>query len=466
MLEKLKSIGKKKPKQQEDEYFEQGEYLDELEDMQNELDFSNQVDNQGSPNELKRPSRAEKPKRGKVKGSKLDISKDKEPKEPKEPKVSMKEKLKNKPKKTKKKTKAKIIKRDRVSIDIGSKNIKIVEGIYDGKVVSVKNLVTVPTPRDSYLDGDITDFVSLKNTLDAAIGNAGISSKEVIYTMQSKSIISREVELPSIVEKDIKQMMAYQVEEYFPVNLSEYVMQSKVVEEIDTDDRKESKISVSILPKVMCEDYLNLTETMGLKPIALDMNDNAIYKLLSESFRTTGNEEDLANKTIATIDIGHNISNIVIIENGIFRFSRLIEVGGKDINRDIEQRLNIPQDEVERIKLNIGSILSDNMDSDSEEESTQLESIKAVIQGSLSDLCEEIERIFRYHTGRSSGNRIDEIYIYGATSRMVDIEKYIERVLNIPTLKISQLNNVRLVKKYRDVEITQYANAIGAIMRM
>ncbi len=462
MLEKLKSMGKKKP-QQEEEYFEQGEYIDELEDMQNELDFSSQVENPTPQNGSNRPSRAEKPKRGKAKASKVDISKDDEPKEPK---VSMKEKLKNKPKKTKKKAKAKIIKRDRVSIDIGSKNIKIVEGMYDGKVVSVKNLVTIPTPRDSYLDGDITDFVSLKNSLDAGISNAGISSKEVIYTMQSKSIISREVELPSIVDKDIKQMMAYQVEEYFPVNLSEYVMQSKVVEEIDTADKKESKISVSILPKVMCEDYLNLTETMGLKPIALDMNDNAIYKLLSESFRVTGNEDDLTNKTIATIDIGYNISNIVIIENGIFRFSRLIEVGGKDINRDIEQRLNIPQDEVERIKLNIGSILSDNADLNPGEESTQLDSIKAVIQGSISDLCEEVERIFRYHTGRSSGNRIDEIYIYGATSRMVDIEKYIERVLNIPTYKINQLKNVRLVKKYKDVEITQYANAIGAIMRM
>ena len=481
MFEKLKSLGKKKPKQQPEEYFAQGnDYLDEMEDMQNnlnqdEFDYQHrEIDGRSS-----RTSRSDKPKRTKkpkektakrfnLKKSNPPAVEDSEENElvEEKPKISFKEKLKQKPQRSKKRKKSKIIKRDRISIDIGSKYIKIVEGMYDGKVVSVKNLITVPTPENSYLDGDITDFAALRMALDDAIARAGIASKEVIYTMESKSIISREVELPSVIEKDIKQMMEYQVEEYFPVNLNEYVMQSKVVEEIDTDEKKESKISVSILPKVMCEEYLRLTDSLELKPIALDMNDNSIYKLLSESFNSTGNEEGLKNKTIATLDIGHNITNISVIEDGKFRFSRLIEVGGRDINRNIEQRLNIPEDEVERIKLNIGSILSEDVDPEEEQDNTQLESIKSVIQGSLSELCQEVERIFRYHTGRSSGNQINEIYIYGATSRMIDIEKYIENVLNIPTYKISNLDNVRLVKKYRDMDITQYANAIGAIIRM
>lgn len=480
MLNKLKSLGKKKPKQKEEYYAQGDDYFDEMEDMQNNLDQDG-FDYQGMEMDdtPSRASRSAKPKKTRNTKEKKGLSfkrkkdqppmvddfQDDEPLEEK-PKMSFKEKLKQKPQRTKKRKKAKIVKRDRISIDIGSKYIKIVEGMYDGKVVSVKNLITVPTPENSYLDGDITDFVALRSALGDAIGRSGMTSKEVIYTMESKSIISREVELPSVVEKDIKQMMEYQVEEYFPVNLDEYVMQSKVVEEIDTADKKESKISVSILPKAMCEEYLRLTDSLELKPIALDMNDNSIYKLLSESFNSTGNEDGLRDKTIATLDIGHNITNISIIEDGKFRFSRLIEVGGRDINRNIEQRLNIPEDEVERIKLNIGSVLSDNMNSQEGQENTQLDSIKSVIQGSLSDLCQEVERIFRYHTGRSSGNQINEIYIYGATSRMIDIEKYIEDVLHIPTYKISHLDNVRLVKKYRDVDITQYANAIGAIIRM
>lgn len=472
MLDKLKSIGTKKPKE-----LDEG-LQNEMEQLQNQLDYQ---ETSNIPSRASRTKQAKKPRLKKTKSREvtkenkklsflkkkakeemapaLDIEDEEEFEEETKPKMTFKERLKQKPTRSRKAKKTRIVKRDRVSIDIGSKYIKIVEGMYDGKVVSIKNLATIPTPENSYLDGDITDFSALKTTLYSAINQTGMTSKEAIYTMESKSIISREVELPSVNEKDIKQMMGFQLEEYFPVNLDEYVMQSKVVEEIDTEDKKESKISVSILPKTMCEDYLNLTESLNLKPIALDMNDNSIYKLLSESFKINGKEEDLNNKTIATLDIGYNVTNIVIVENGIYRFSRLIEVSGKDINKDLEEKLNIPQDEVERIKVNIGSVLTD----DSNE---QLDSIKSVIQGSLSELCDEVERIFRYHTSRSTGKNIDGIYIYGATSRMIDIEKFIEGNLSIPTYKIDNLPNVRLSKKYRDAEIIQYANAIGAIMRM
>lgn len=479
MLQKLKSIGKKKPQlEQEKQFNNEDQILDiksEMEQMQNQLDYQ---ETSNIPSRASRTKQTKKPKLKKTKiretnkeSKKLSFLK-KKPKEEiasaldieeeleeTKPKMSLKEKLKQKPTKSKKAKRTRVIKRDRVSIDIGSKYIKIVEGMYDGKIISIKNLATIPTPENSYLDGDITDFSALKSTLYSVINQVGITSKEAIYTMESKSIISREVELPSVNEKDIKQMMEYQVEEYFPVNLDEYVMQSKVVEEIDTEEKKESKISVSILPKTMCEEYLNLTESLNLKPIALDMNDNSIYKLLSESFKVSGKGEDVNNKTIAALDIGYNVTNIIIIENGIFRFSRLVEVGGKDINKSIEEHLDIPENEVERIKLNIGSVLT-------EDSSVELDSIKTTIQDALSELCDEIERIFRYHTSRSSGNKIDEIYIYGATSRMIDIEKFIEGNLNISTYKIDNLTNVRLAKKLRDAEIIQYANAIGAIMRM
>lgn len=506
MLDKFKSIGKKKIKE-EPEYFSQEEYsgqnelLEELESMQEKLDYESYQDVESLPS---RASRHKKPEKEKKQKFSLKRTKKKEDlyeealyeeetyedlqvdsldtldrededseeitqediKKEKKPKISIVDRLKNRPKKSKRKRKAKIVKKDRISVDIGSKCIKVVEGMYDGKAVSIKNLATIPTPKDSYLDGDITDSEALEDAISTLINRSGMASKEIIYTMESKSIISREVEFPSVNDKDIQQMMDYQVEEYFPVNLDEYVMQSRVVDETDTEEKKESKLSVSILPKVMCEDYLDLTKSLSLKPIALDLNDNSIYKLLSECFIVTGNEKYLDKKTIAILDIGHNVTNIIIMDDGVFRFSRLIEIGGRDISRNIEQSLDIPGDEVERIKVNIGSVLGNSEDTEIEETSDQLKSIRDVMQESLSELCLEAERIFRYHTGRSSSSQVNEIYIYGATSRMIDIDKFIEDTLNIPTYKIDTLENVKLVKKHRGAEIMQYANAIGAIMRM
>lgn len=354
----------------------------------------------------------------------------------------------------------KTIKKNRVSIDIGSKSIKIVEGMYDGKFVNIKNIVIIPTPEKSYQDGNFTDFASLNNAINDALVDNNIDTKDIIYTIESQSIITREVKLPSVNEKDIKQMMEFQVEEYFPVNLEEYIMQSKVVDEVDTDTKKESTLSVSIVPKIMCEEYLKLTRSLMLKPVALDMNDNSIYKLLSESMKLGDEIEDLYNKTIAILDIGYDHTNVIIMEKGIFKFSRLVEGAGRVIDQRVADALEITEAEAEKMKLEMWSVLSDN---DTEPE---FEHMKQIIQNSLSELSGEIERIFRYNTGRTTGNQIHQIYIYGDTSKMIDIDKFLERTLNIPTIKLEQLNNIKMIKNTMDLDVMKYANAIGAIIRM
>ena len=360
----------------------------------------------------------------------------------------------------KKKTVTKVVKKNRVSIDIGSSSIKIVEGMYDGKFVNIKNIVIIPTPDNSYQDGNFTDFASLNNAINNALVDNNIDTKDIIYTIESQSIITREVKLPSVTEKDIKQMMQFQVEEYFPVNLEEYIMQSKIVDETNTNEKKESTLSVSIVPKIMCEEYLKLTRSLMLKPIALDMNDNSIYKLLSESMKLGEEIEDLYNKTIAILDIGYDHKNIVIMEKGIFKLRRLVEGGGGVIDQRIADALDITEAEAEKMKLEMWSVLSEN---DTEPE---FEEMKQIIQTSLSELSGEIERIFRYNTGRTAGHQIQQIYIYGGTSNMIDIDKYIETTFNIPTLKLNQLNNIKLNTKLEDANIMECANAIGAIIRM
>lgn len=388
-------------------------------------------------------------------------------------KQSLKERLKAGRNKQKKK-KQKIVKKNRVAIDIGTKNIKIVEALYDGKSVTIKNLNTVPTPPDCYNDGQIQDINSLRNAINSAIISGDIESKEVIYTIESKSIITRDIELPSVVDKDIKNMLDFEIGEYFPVNLEEYVVQSKIVDQIDTEQEKKSIVAVSILPKKIAEEYIALTESLGLKPVALDKNDNSIYKLLNDSF-INNDDSEYTNSTVAIVDIGFTSTNIIIIENGIFRFSRIVDSAGRDIDMNIANSYNLSLEESEQRKLNLKNITQMEMPIQNlgvpeiEVAATSLEAsenmIKEVVAGALTDICKNIEIVFRYYTSRGSQNTIDYIYIYGATSKMEGIDRYIENTFNTRTFKINRLTNVRLGRKQRDADISLYANAIGAIIR-
>ena len=72
------------------------------------------------------------------------------------------------------------------------------------------------------------------------------------------------------------------------------------------------------------------------------------------------------------------------------------------------------------------------------------------------------------------GNKVDKVYIYGGSSNLIGIEKFIKDALNLPVIKIQNLSNVKFSKINEskvdpfklDVELSQYLNAIGAIIRL
>ena len=75
--------------------------------------------------------------------------------------------------------------RNVVAFEIGSKYIKIVEGKYSKDKLSVYKMAQVETPMAAIEDGAIIDERALVNTLQVAINQLGIKSKDAVVTSNS-----------------------------------------------------------------------------------------------------------------------------------------------------------------------------------------------------------------------------------------------------------------------------------------
>ena len=346
--------------------------------------------------------------------------------------------------------------KSKLAIDIGVKNIKIVEGFFNGKEVIVKNIIEFPTPPNTYEDGQILDLELLSRAIYIELNDRDIKTKDVIFTISSNAFLNRTLELPSINDEDIKNMLEFETEQHFPVNLEEYVVQHQIVEKIEEDPQK-SIILVSALPKLIVEEYLSLTKSLDLNPFILDMNANSIAKLIYEQEKIKENLDFLKEKAVAILDIGFNDTNIIILEKGALKFSRIIDFGSKEIDMGIANSFNLSLEEAEIKKLELREL-------GMEEESVSLDMIKEIIKSNLENLYIEIEKIFKYYTSRSSGNEIQAIYLYGATSKTKGLKEYIELNFEMPTCDLEDLKVVD-DQTNGNTNMIQYANAIGALIR-
>ena len=78
-----------------------------------------------------------------------------------------------------------------ISIDIGSKNIKLIEGSSDKKNINIIKAVSVDTPTSSMSEGNIIDYENIRNIIKQTIAKNGIKTKNVVFSINTTSLITR-----------------------------------------------------------------------------------------------------------------------------------------------------------------------------------------------------------------------------------------------------------------------------------
>ena len=351
-----------------------------------------------------------------------------------------------------------MFKRKVISFDIGSKNIKLVEGKCDGDKVIVTNMDMIETPKNSMNDGSIVDIKLIAEAVRKLIDKVSTRTKNVVFTSQSTSIITRTVEIPWAKEKDMKSMIKYDIEQYLPIDLNEYIIKHKVIDEFQKEEVKMVRANVVVYPKKMAKAYWSLVEELELKPMALEVSLSAMEKILASKDIITINEKDYKKEdTIAIVDIGSDEIEMNIIANGNLEFTRVLMGGGAYIDSSISSELSVDMDVAEEKKIIFGDLTRDNF---SGEKQIVNEAMKNVIDRWNS----EILRMLDYFKNKNKEKEIKKLYIHGGTSQIPGLCQYMKNSLGIPVELIKNISTVSLDKKLQDKDITNYINAIGSII--
>ncbi|RKD34590.1 type IV pilus assembly protein PilM [Thermohalobacter berrensis] len=342
-----------------------------------------------------------------------------------------------------------------ISIDIGSKNIKIAEGKHVKNDVHISNAVILQTPKESFYDGKILDKHKIKEVILDTIKRKKMKAKKVVFTIQSTSVVTREMYLPDVKKEELDSIVRFEVEQYLPILLNDYVIQYKTLDK--KSDNEKIKLQVIALPKDIVKMYLELAKELKLKPLALDINSNAISKLFSKGIKIN-DEKYSFDKTVALIDLGYDKLDVNIIKGGCSHFSRIIPKGGKDIDITIANSFNLELNEAEEKKVN-----EVNLDETNNNLSSGM--LNEVTKRIIEEWTSEVSRVFQYYMSRNREFRVDKIYLYGGSSQIQNINNIISNQLNMPVSIIKNMSNIKIGKTIDDIEIERFLNAVGAIIR-
>ncbi len=346
-----------------------------------------------------------------------------------------------------------------VALDIDAGSIKVLLGDVTKEGIIVKKAVSSLIPENVFHDGQVINLSILESIFGNLLRINKIKAKQCFCTFESSQIISREVLVPNTPHGNFQEIAKFEMAQFLPIELKNYVVQSKHVREVDVDGKPFIEALTTAVPKQMVDVLHQLIQNVGLKPMVLDTHGNAISKLFEGKVRVNG--EQIDDKTVAFLEFGYENIYLSIFQKGKFKLSRLVTRGTSEIDSNISKFFQIPIEEAATKKMNIKNLL---------DESTELVQEEArlnnVVRSSLESWFDEIDKTFRYYASRNKGaENIDLTFVYGAITNIVGMPELVTNYFRAPAERINKIENVTWPTKETPKEISDYFYALGTMYR-
>lgn len=371
-----------------------------------------------------------------------------------------------------------------IAIDIGNKTTKIVCGVASKKNIIVKEYAIIDTPTNSIKDGHIVNVDNLALNICDALKSINIKSGNLVLNITGTSVITREIQIPVSTDEEISQMLEFEAQQYFPVDLQNYTLDFKALETISVGETMQTKVLLVAAPNKQIEEYIKLARLLKLQLIALDIPANCMLKFV----RLNANVDD---GEYAVINIGLETTEVCIFNKECLKFSRILLNGSADIDRLIANSYNVSLSKAEDLKINYDSkaIKQDKVDSGSRsiekaheevavvseiinplDSISELKFLDNTIDSALNNIVSDINRFIDFYNSRENSNHVAKLFICGGGSRLSGLTDYFATYFNLPVAYMPVSNQVvyKGKKSKNDFErdYLQIVNALGGLIRI
>ncbi len=236
--------------------------------------------------------------------------------------------------------------RTRIGVDVGSTAVRVAE-VAAGETPVIVRAAQVPLPPGVVEAGEVRQPDVLAGALRELWDKSGVKTKQVHLGVGNQRVVVREVALPWLPEKELRETLGFQVQEFIPMAADEAVLDFDPLGEIDQGGRRMVRILLVAAHRPMVNALVDAALAAKLDPQGIDLTPFAVVRAVG-----TGDEGlDLdAGGDEAIIDIGAQVTSICVHDRGVTRFVRMLPSGGRDITLALAAGLGVTDDVAERLK--------------------------------------------------------------------------------------------------------------------
>lgn len=356
-----------------------------------------------------------------------------------------------------------------LSIEIGQQVTKAVVIDFLKKNPHVYNAFSFDTPEGVMEDGYVKDKDRMAQLLREQMKDNGVKEKEVVFSIASSKIASREVTVPYVPEKNLDNLINATAQDYFPVNMDEYTLAYNVLETVKEKDKKSLKLLLLAAPDSLIQNYYSLADLMGVRVESIDYYGNGSMQVL---------QKHIGSGYSVCVQIGSLNTMVSVLKENQQIMQRTIPYGTNTI---IETMLAHPalecRDETDAMEMlcreNVvystldyedETVRGTRISEDQWKRSGQSRESRKAVTDAVGGILLSVIRVVDYFGSRYPDCQLGYIYITGMGVKIRGLDTLFEREMDLPVRKLEKLTNITFSRGFaRSLQDqTEYIAAIGA----
>lgn len=304
-----------------------------------------------------------------------------------------------------------------VGLDIGTTAIRAVELDVDAKrgEATLLKVASKQIPIGVVRDGEVSDLQLIADTIKQMFAEAKITNKNVAIGVGNQRVVVRELEMQSLPLAQLKSSLPFSVQEFLPMSVEDALMDYYPTSEYERDGTRFVNGMFVAAQKDTVTTNVLAVESAGLKPQLVDLNGFALVRSLARG--------EAANQTVALIDIGARMTNVVVVSHGEPLFVRTLPSGGQNITDVVARILSIAGPEAEQLKRQIG--VGVNVPH-------QYQSAADEILQAVQHFVESLGSTFSYYAQNHPNRQLQGILMSGGGTHLPGLGRYVASTSRLP----------------------------------
>jgi type IV pilus assembly protein PilM len=312
-------------------------------------------------------------------------------------------------------------KKTTIGLDVGSGLIKVAVIDHKKSEPELQKVTIAPLLADAIVEGEVMDPGIVADAIRTALDAAGVKSREVVTAVGGRDVIIKKIQIERMKEQQAREVLRWEAEQHVPFDMESVELDFQILDPEGTDN--EMSVLLVAAKRDLVDAKMRILTDAGLTPTIVDVDAFALHNAFERNY------PEAMTGVVGLINIGHEVTNINILDDGVPILTRDLTVGTRRFREDLQRERGLTSDEAD--------VLLQGYDRSAH--------LDAVIESRGEEISVGLERAAAFLASSSrSGSQLRAVYTCGGGSRIPGLTEALGARLRLGVEQANPLANLQV----------------------